>query len=98
MKIEKTLMGEETILKIGGCLDTAAAAEFGAALESVARVPKLLIDFTGLDFIASSGIRLLVAANKKAVSEGREIALTGMNEVVTDVFDVTGLKDVFPIR
>lgn len=98
MKIEKTVNGDETVLKLGGCLDTAAAAEFGAALEGAADAKSLVVDFADLEFIASSGIRLLVSANKKAVAEGRSIALTGMNEVVADVFDVTGLNEVFVIR
>ena len=98
MKIEKTVNEAETVLKLNGCLDTAATPEFAAALEAVANVPSLVIDFGGVEFVASSGLRLLVAANKQAVASGRTIALTGMNEVVADVFDVTGLNEVFTIR
>lgn len=98
MKIDKVENGDETTLTLSGCLDTAASAEFGAALDGAAGAKTLVIDFKDLDFIASSGIRFLVSANKKAVAEGRSIVLTGMNEVVADVFDVTGLNDVFTIR
>ena len=98
MKIEKIVNGNETILKIAGCLDTAASPEFGAALADAAQAKTLVVDFSGLDFIASSGIRFLVTENKKSVAAGRTIVLTGMNEVVADVFDVTGLNEVFPIR
>lgn len=95
MTIDKTVDGDKTILKLGGCLDTAAAPEFAAALDGVSNAKELLIDFTALDFIASSGLRALVSANKKAVAAGNTIVLTGMNEVVADVFDVTGLNEVF---
>ena len=98
MKITKTLKADETVLALAGCLDTAAAADFEAALKESADVPKLVIDFTWLEFIASSGLRSLVSANKRAVAEGRSIVLTGMNDVVADVFDVTGLTAVFTIR
>ena len=98
MKIESTVSPEESVLRLSGCLDTSAAAEFGAALEKVAAAKSLIIDFSEVDFIASSGIRLLVSANKKAVAEGRLVTLTGMNEVISDVFDVTGLNEVFTIR
>lgn len=98
MKIDKIVTERETVLKLAGCLDTSAAAEFGSALEAAADAKTLVVDFSDLDFIASSGIRLLVSANKKAVQQGRLIALTGMNEVVADVFDVTGLNEVFEIR
>ena len=98
MNIEKIVGADETVLKIGGCLDTAAAAEFGAALADAAKAKTLVVDFSDLEFIASSGIRLLVSENKKSVAAGRSIVLAGMNEVVADVFDVTGLNEIFPIR
>lgn len=98
MKIERIENGDEITLKLGGCLDTAAAAEFGAALEGAAEAKTLTVDFADLEFIASSGIRLLVAANKRAVVAGKSIVLANMNEVVADVFDVTGLMDVFTVK
>ena len=98
MKIETIQQAGETTLKLSGCLDTAAATEFDAALSANEAAATLVIDFTDLEFIASSGLRSLVAANKKAVAAGRVIVLTGMNEVVADVFDVTGLTEVFTVR
>lgn len=98
MTIQKTTDGDKTVLKLGGCLDTAAAPDFGAALEDAVGAKELLIDFTDLDFIASSGLRALVLAQKKASSTGNSIILTGMNEVISDVFDVTGLAEIFTIQ
>ena len=98
MKIEKEENNGVTTLKLSGCLDTAANEEFATAMVSVQDVQSLVIDFSGLDFIASSGIRTLVSANKKAIAEGRSITLTHLNEVVADVFDVTGLNDYFTIK
>lgn len=98
MKIEKTNDGDTVVLKLGGCLDTASAPEFASALEGAASAKKLIVDFTNLEFISSSGLRHLVSANKKAVADGRALELTGMNAVVADVFDVTGLAKVFSIK
>lgn len=98
MKIERIDNGDNATLVLHGCLDTAAAHEFGEALDGAAAAKELVIDFADLEFIASSGIRLLVSANKRAVVAGGSVVLTGMNEVVADVFEVTGLKDVFTIR
>jgi len=83
---------------VSGCLETAVSGEFSAALEAAAGAKTLVLDFGGLEFIASSGLRLLVVANKRAQAEGRKIVLRGLNDVVAEVFDVTGLKDVFDIR
>ena len=99
MKIEKTKSDTETVLKPIGCLDTLASPEFSNALDAAsAEAKNLLIDFSAVDFIASSALRALVLAQKKVRAEGRSIVLTGMNEVVKDVFDVTGLLNVFTVR
>lgn len=52
---------------------------------------------TGLEFIASSALRLLVATKKKR-GAGFGVVLTGMNDVVREVFDVTGLDEIFEVR
>lgn len=98
MSITTIVNGTETTLKLDGCLDTAAAPEFSAALEAVADAKALVIDFSALEFIASSGLRALVLAKERATKAGGSIVLTGLNEVVADVFDVTGLHEVFDIR
>ena len=98
MKIEKIQNGGDVTLKLIGCLDTASAGDFSAALDNAADAKELVIDMARLDFIASSGLRSLVAAHKRAVQAGNSITLVNMNEVVSDVFDVTGLSGVFTVK
>jgi len=99
MDIELKNVGDETVVKVSGCLDTAATAEFTRAVEAVgAGVKTLVFDFAALEFIASSALRLLVTVNKRLTADGGKVVLAGMNEVVRDVFDVTGLDEVFEIR
>lgn len=97
MEITKTENGNEITLKLAGCLDTAATPEFASAVEGTAGAKTLVLDMTELEFIASSALRTLVAT-KKQRGAGFGIALTGMNEVVREVFDVTGLDSVFEVR
>jgi len=90
---------DSTTMSVAGCLDTAATDEFSRAVESLPKdVRRMTFDFTGLEFIASSALRLLVSVNKRLRAAGGEVILTGMNEVVRDVFEVTGLVEVFVIR
>ena len=97
MKIEKTENGREVTLKLGGCLDTAATPEFAAAIEGAADATGIVLDMTDLEFIASSALRSLVAT-KKARGAAFPIVIVGANEVVREVFDVTGLDEVFEMR
>ena len=97
MVITKSENGNEVVLKLSGCLDTAATPEFAAAIEGTAGAAALLLDMTELEFIASSALRTLVAEKKKR-GASFVIAITGMNEVVREVFEVTGLDEVFEVR
>lgn len=98
MKVEKIENGSEVTLRLEGCLDTAATPEFATAIGGIGpTATSLVLDMTNLEFIASSALRLLVST-KKSRGAGFVIALSGMNEVVREVFDVTGLDSVFEVR
>lgn len=97
MEITKTENGTEATLKLKGCLDTTATPDFAAAIEGTAGVATLVLDMSELEFISSSALRQLVATKKKRGAEFK-IALLGMNEVVREVFDVTGLDEIFEVR
>lgn len=97
MEISKVENGGEVTLRLKGCLDTAATPGFAAAIEGTEGAKSVLIDMTDLEFIASSALRLLVSTKKKRGAD-YPIALSGLNDVVREVFDVTGLDEVFEIR
>ena len=98
MEIKTSVVNGETVMKVVGCLDTAATPQFAAAIAQAPADRVLVVDMTDLEFIASSALRQLVAAKKRQPAGGVDIVLAGMNEVVRDVFDVTGLDEVFTIR
>jgi len=97
MKITKSIQGTTYTIAPSGCLDTASTADFE---ECIAAMPdgtaKVLFDFSALEFISSSALRAMVSMKKK--NPGLEIAIAGMNEMVKDVFEVTGLNEVFAIQ
>ena len=97
MEITKVENGDEVTLKPRGCLDTTATPEFAEAIEGTSGAAKLVLDMSELEFISSSALRQLVATKKKRGADFK-IALFGMNEVVREVFDVTGLDEIFEVR
>lgn len=97
MEISKVDENGTVTLKLKGCLDTAATADFAAALESAIQAKAIVLEMGELEFIVSSALRLLVTTRKRRGNDF-PIALVGMNEVVREVFDVTGLDEVFEIR
>ncbi len=80
-----------------GELDTAAAAETEKALMPLlnSEGKEIIIDCTGLEYIASSGLRLLLGILKKAQDVGSHVVLRNVNDVVKDVLDLTGFVSIF---
>ena len=97
MEITRTENGKEVTLKLVGCLDTAATSEFESAMTGTAGAESIVLDMSELEFIASSALRLLVSI-KKQRGAAYPITLAGMNDVVREVFDITGLTEVFTVR
>ena len=98
MDITLTHENNENQLIIQGCLDTLAAPEFEEALSKIPAGEPLVIDFKGVEFIASSGLRILVRAKRQREAAGGSLALQNLNDVVQEVFDMTGLVEEFEIR
>ena len=80
-----------------GELDTAASAETEAALKPLfeSEGKDLVLDCTGLEYIASSGLRILMNLVKKAKGQGDRVILKSVNEVIRDVLDLTGFTPLF---
>lgn len=80
-----------------GELDTAAAAETEKALMPLLNSDgkDIIIDCKELEYIASSGLRLLLGILKKAQDVGSHVVLKNVNDVVKDVLDLTGFVSIF---
>lgn len=80
-----------------GELDTAASAQTEAALQPLfdSEGKDLVLDCTGLEYIASSGLRILMNLVKKAKAQGNRVILKNVNEVIRDVLELTGFVSLF---
>ncbi len=100
MKFASEIHGTTLVLTVSGRLSSAVADVFehqiAQALDHKPLV--LLVDFSGLEFITSAGLRILILALKRAKAEGRQIHLCGLSEPVHEVFQVSGLVQIFPIH
>ncbi len=96
MKIE--FNKNEGILNISldGRLDTITAPEFEEFLKSnLADVFSVIIDCVKLEYISSAGLRVLLALNKKIKNCLR---LVNVQELVMEVFEVTGFVNIMEIK
>ena len=58
----------------------------------------IILDCTALDYIASSGLRLLLDLLKTAKSKGSKVTIIGLNNDLRSVFDEVGFMNLFDIR
>ncbi|MBQ1244005.1 MAG: STAS domain-containing protein [Clostridia bacterium] len=87
-----------TLMKIEGRLDTTTAPELEKAINNEGDALKsLTLDFKGVDYISSAGLRVLLSAQKKMNVQGY-MELIGVSEAVMDVFEMTGFADILVIK
>ena len=98
MTITKKQDGTALEIALEGRLDTMTAPELEAELNaSMNGAETLTLDFSKLDYISSAGLRVLLSAHKAMSAKGG-MKVTNVNEIVREVFDVTGFADILTIE
>lgn len=98
MRINKRSDGDKLTIYVEGRLDTASSPELSKELEgSLDSVQQLVFDFTLLEYISSSGLRVLLSAQKAMNGKGTMI-VRNVSELVMEVFEVTGFVDILNIE
>ena len=98
MKINLNENGGCLVVALEGRLDTMTAPDLEAELgKSTPECDSLVFDFSKLDYISSAGLRVLLSAHKAMSAKGG-MKITHVNEMVREVFDVTGFSDILDIE
>ena len=98
MTINKKQNGTELELALAGRLDTTTAPQLEAELKSsMDGVTALTLDFEGLEYLSSAGLRTLLAAQKVMSKQG-SMVIRHVNETIMEVFDITGFVDILTIE
>ena len=98
MTITKAQNGSELTVALEGRLDTVTSPDLEAELKnSMDGAESLVLDFSKLDYISSAGLRVLLSAHKAMSGKGG-MTVRNANEIVQEVFDVTGFADILTIE
>ena len=97
MTIEKKQNGTALTIELEGRLDTTTAPELEKELNALGNVNELTLDFGKLEYISSAGLRVLLAAHKIMSRKGG-MKVINVNEIVNEVFEVTGFSDILTIE
>ena len=98
MNIKKIKTDSALTLIPEGRLDGTTAPELDGVLKSgLDGITDLTFDFSGLEYISSAGLRVLLSAQKVMSKQG-EMRVIGANEIVREVFDITGFSEILTIE
>ena len=98
MTIDKKMNGTALEIALEGRLDTMTAPELEKELnQSLGGADSLTLDFGKLEYISSAGLRVLLSAHKVMSAKGG-MKVTNVNEIVQEVFEVTGFADILNIE
>lgn len=95
MEVKSFLEDKTLIVVPSGKLDTFSAPKFGAELARLLeeRPESCLLDLSEVTFLSSSGLQVLLAGAKTSKKEGINYRVFGMQEMVNDVFFLSGFNN-----
>ena len=98
MTVEKKQDAEKLTFIISGRADTTHAKEFeNEVTTSLVGIKELTMDFKDLEYISSAGLRVLLIAIKQMDKQGTMV-IKNANEMVKEIFEVTGFSDLVTIE
>ena len=98
MTINKIANGTSLTIALEGRLDTTTAPDLEKELKSsLDGVTELVLDLEHLDYISSAGLRVLLSAQKIMNKQG-SMKVIHVNDMVNEVFEVTGFSDILNIE
>lgn len=99
MKIEMSKNDSALTVTLEGRLDTTTSPELEKSLqENLNGVQEVTMDFAGVEYVSSAGLRVLLSVQKRMNSAGGSMRLLHVNDSVMEVFDITGFADILTIE
>jgi anti-anti-sigma factor len=103
MELIEDMNGAVKVARVSGRIDQTTAAQFQELLApllvqvKVGAAP-LLLDFSGVEYISSVGLRVLMLAAKQVKVQQGKIAIAALTPVVAEVFQISRFHLVFPVH
>lgn len=99
MNLEQERRDDILILRPSGRLDSSSSPELERLLveQLDAGSQRLVLDFSGLEYISSAGLRVVLLAGKKLRASKGKIVLVSLQDMVREVFDMSGFLALFVV-
>lgn len=99
MDITTRIRDGVNVVYLSGSLDTNTSSQAETRIKKLIDwgSMKILIDLSGIDYISSAGLRILLVVSKKLNKIGGKLRLCSLNETVQEVFDISGFTMIFDL-
>jgi anti-sigma B factor antagonist len=99
MDITVDEVGDVRVVRIAGNLDTQTSPVTQEQLTKLIQdgATKILLDLEELNYISSSGLRVLLVAQKRLEGNGGQVRICNPNTMVREVFDTSGFSEIFSV-
>lgn len=99
LKLSNRSVEDVTVIQLEGKMNTATSSDADVHLSQViaSGSNKLLLNMGGVDYISSSGLRVILANGKKVNTSGGKLAFCNLNPSVGEVFRISGFNSIFPV-
>ncbi len=99
LTIRSNKNGDELTVFLEGKITSKTAPELESEIERTpGDVKTLILDFEGLEYLTSAGLRVLLAAQQKMEEAGSVMKLRNINNAIMNIFNSTGFIDVLTIE
>ncbi len=100
MHIDVSELDGTKVVTVSGRVEHSGSRKLQEALEAlvVKDKPKIAADLSQVNYLDSSALGVLVSTLKSANSRGGDLRLSGLNDMVMDVFRITRLSSIFQIH
>ncbi|MDO5852178.1 MAG: anti-sigma factor antagonist [Methanobacteriaceae archaeon] len=97
MEIKQTNKNDLIIIEVSGRIDTNNSLELASVLNNISTDIPLILDLKDLEFISSSGLRILLA-KQKAVNNKKNLEIYNVPDNIMEVFETTGFTKFLTIK
>ena len=98
MTIATLKKDDQITFQLDGWLDTLSSPELGAAVDGITEASAIILDFDKVEYIASSGVRQVVACHRKAKELGATFSVVNVGTETMSIFQLTGLDKKITIK
>lgn len=100
MQIKTEINNSKLFISLSGRLDTITSPQLEEEINSISldKIEIIILDVKELEYISSAGLRLVLKVHKKMTAQGGKLKLINVNDMIMDIFDMTGMSDFLDIE